>query len=113
MAKDPRTGTGTRAKDEPSTDEAAPDAPESQQSSPQRAQADGPVGATGIESVKYTGGAGVRVITATQWKGAGVESQATTQWDSDNQYTLPGSDFQDDALAVLRKDPNMKITSSS
>jgi hypothetical protein len=98
-------GTGTRAKNTPSTDEAAPDAPENQQSSPDTEQS----AAARPSEVKYTGGAGTRVITKAQWKGAGVEGQETTQWDATNGYTLPASDFSDKALEVLKRDPNLKI----
>lgn len=102
-------GTGTRAKNAPSTREAAPAADEvvEEESTPDEQ----PTTAAEQPSakVKYTGGAGVRVITAAQWKGAGVENQATVTWDAGNDYTLPSSDFSADALEVLERDPNIKI----
>lgn len=92
-------GTGTRANNAPSTDDAAPDAPE------QKAESKSEAGAS---EVKYTGGAGVREITQAQWKGAGVEGQKTTVWDASNDYTLPTSDFSPEALEVLKRDPQIK-----
>lgn len=60
--------------------------------------------------VKYTGDAGVREITRTQWKGAGVENQDTTIWNAENDYTLPISDFNSDALETLKRDRHIKVS---
>lgn len=65
--------------------------------------------AAGGQVVKYTGDAGVREITEAQWKGAGVEDQKTTIWDESNEYTLPISKFNADALAVLERDKQIKV----
>lgn len=59
--------------------------------------------------VKYTGDAGIREITAAQWKNAGVEDQKTTIWDDSNEYTLPISDFSAEALRVLERDKQIKV----
>lgn len=93
-------GTGTRAKDEPSTQDAAPAAEESKAA---------PKAAEGATEVKYTGGAGVRTITKAQWKGAGVEDQETVTWDAANDYTVPAGDLSAKALDVLKRDPQLKI----
>lgn len=61
-------------------------------------------------TIKYTGDAGIREITAAQWKGAGVEGQKDVKWDASNDYTLPLSLFSADALAVLGRDKGLKIS---
>lgn len=58
--------------------------------------------------VKYTGDAGVREISAADWKTAGVEGQAKVVWNAENDYTLPASDFSAAALEVLKRDPHIK-----
>lgn len=94
-------GTGTRAKNAPSTSDPAPDAPDTLAAPKAEASQ-----ATGV---KYTGGAGVREITKAQWKKAGVEDQETTIWDASNEYTLPADKFSAEALGVLERDPQIKI----
>lgn len=69
-------------------------------------------GSDGPDTIKYTGDAGVREITAAQWKTAGVEDQETVVWDASNDYTVPLSKFTPDAIAVLRRDRGLKITES-
>lgn len=63
-------------------------------------------------TIKYTGDAGVREITAAQWKAAGVEDQEGVVWDASNDYTLPLSKFSADAQTVLGRDRGLKISES-
>lgn len=67
-------------------------------------------GETPSGTVKYTGSAGVREITAAQWKSAGIEGQRAVEWNAGNDYTLPKSDFSAEALEVLKRDKNLKLS---
>lgn len=61
-------------------------------------------------TVKYTGSAGVREITKAQWKSAGIENQNAVEWNAGNEYSLPKSEFSAEALEVLKRDKNLKIS---
>lgn len=62
--------------------------------------------------VKYIGLAHVRVITADEWKGAGVTDQGTTVWDFRNGHSVRADEFGDRAMALMRGDTGFVIVGS-
>lgn len=64
------------------------------------------------ETIKYTGDAGVREISAADWKATGVEDQKTVTWDADNNYTVLASLLNPAALEVIKRDKNLKRSGS-
>jgi hypothetical protein len=60
--------------------------------------------------VKYTGSANARVITDTQWQGAGVLEQETVTWDLANGHEVPASKLNADALRYCdERDDGFKV----
>lgn len=60
--------------------------------------------ATTEKVVKYVGTADQRSIEAKDWKSIGVEDQGKVVWNKRNRFTLPASDFTQDALRYLDED---------
>lgn len=55
--------------------------------------------------VKYISSAAtVREITAAQWKKAGADGQKLTRWSRHNGWTIPVSEFTNDAMNIIEKD---------
>lgn len=67
------------------------------------------------KSVRYTGTADVREISAAQFKGAGVEGAATVRWDRSNGHTVKSTDlaFLDDEqfTRIISDDTGLKVES--
>lgn len=65
------------------------------------------------QSVKYdtpVKGIGyVRTISAAEWKAAGAEDQGKTIWSAENNYMVPVSELNAQALEILKEDPDMKF----
>lgn len=64
--------------------------------------------------VKYeaTGGTHTfheRIITAGEWRGAGVEDQKTVTWNRDNNFQVPVSDLNEAALKLLEGDSELNV----
>lgn len=58
--------------------------------------------------VVYTGDAGTREISRSDWKAAGIEHDAVV-WNADNDYALPASSFSAEALELLKRDRFIKV----
>jgi len=54
--------------------------------------------------IKYFGTADVRVITAEEWKAAGVEDMETIVWHAGNAYMVSRDKFTDDAWPFIKAD---------
>jgi hypothetical protein len=54
--------------------------------------------------VKYFGTAGVRVITADEWRQAGVNDMETVTWHAGNGYMVSREKFSDDAWPFIKAD---------
>lgn len=60
--------------------------------------------------VRYVGVASRRILTEEDWKNVGAPGQKGVEWNFQNKFRLPKSDFSDKALAYLKKDNGFKIT---
>lgn len=61
--------------------------------------------------VKYIGRATRRVISKEEWEGVGAPNQPSTEWNFQNGFSLPLSDFSEEALDYIRKDDGLEIKS--
>jgi len=60
--------------------------------------------------VEYVGTADEAKISASDWNKAKVEgNQKQVVWNADNDFKVPTSDLNAEALKVLRKDPRFKV----
>lgn len=67
-----------------------------------------PAKAEGV--VRYLGVATRRILTEEDWKNVGAEGQKGVEWNFQNEFRLPVSDFSKEALAYLKKDNRFRIT---
>lgn len=59
--------------------------------------------------VRYIGRATRRIIDSDAWAGEGAANHPTTEWNFQNGFRLPVSDFSKEALAYFAKDNGFKI----
>lgn len=62
--------------------------------------------------VKYIGLAHARLITADEWRQAGVSDGETTVWDHTNGHAVPADKFGDRAMALIRQDGGFVVVGS-
>jgi len=63
-----------------------------------------------MQYVKYVGLADVRVMAKEDWEKSDVMGQGTVVFSAANGYTLPESQFTEQALATLALDPSIVFT---
>lgn len=62
-------------------------------------------------TAKFTGSSVVeRIITAQDFKSAGIDDVQTLTWNEGNDHTVDVSDLPAEAVDLLKKQPNFKIT---
>jgi hypothetical protein len=63
--------------------------------------------------VQYKGRGQMRRITEAQWRQARVEDQGEIVWDKANNFKVPLSDFNDQALLALARDGSFALPDRS
>jgi hypothetical protein len=59
-----------------------------------------------VQFIKYIGTAHRRIITADDFRRAGIKNQQTVEWSYENNFSVPVDDFPDDVLRqVFEPDP--------
>lgn len=64
-----------------------------------------------VKHVKYAAHATRRVITEADWASVGAEGQEGKEWNFENDFLIPLSEFSDEAVAYLRRDGRFTVVS--